>query len=248
MIKILLVLFLIGHVLGDFYLQSDELASSKKKSFSQLLEHGLIYFFSMTIILIPIFGFSFLKWVLVISLIHFLIDSGIFYLNRKQDLIKNNKLFFYILDQLLHFITILMVVLVISSRTETVYYTAFFDAILDPSYINIQSILNWMLAIAILIKPVSISINKILAQYEPTTVDEEEFGHPGAGSLIGILERLIILVMLSQNQYGAIGFVLTAKSIARYNKIAENPQFSEYYLLGTLLSMLLVILTHILIF
>lgn len=97
-------------------------------------------------------------------------------------------------------------------------------------------------------KPVSITIRKVLYRYQPTTADAEDMGHPGAGALIGILERLIILVMLAQNQYGAIGFVLTAKSIARYNKIAENPQFSEYYLLGTLLSMLLVIITYLMIF
>lgn len=59
--------------------------------------------------------------------------------------------------------------------------------------------------------------------------------------MIGVLERCIILLMLSVGQYAAIGFVLTAKSIARYNKIGEDARFSEYYLLGTLLSTLLVI-------
>ncbi|GMA43371.1 hypothetical protein GCM10025853_08280 [Tetragenococcus halophilus subsp. halophilus DSM 20339] len=54
--------------------------------------------------------------------------------------------------------------------------------------------------------------------------------------------------MLYANQYAAIGFVLTAKSIARYNKIAEDPKFAEYYLLGTLLSSLLVIASFTIIF
>ena len=44
------------------------------------------------------------------------------------------------------------------------------------------------------------------------------------------------------NQYSAIGLVLTAKSIARYDKIAKEPDFAEYYLLGTLLSTVAVIL------
>ena len=42
-------------------------------------------------------------------------------------------------------------------------------------------------------------------------------------------------------QFSAIGLVLTAKSVARYNKIAEDKDFAEYYLLGTLLSTVLVI-------
>lgn len=73
-------------------------------------------------------------------------------------------------------------------------------------------------------------------------------GHPNAGAMIGILERTIIMLLLAVNQFAAIGFVLTAKSIARYNKIVEDPRFSEYYLLGTLSSVLLAVLTHFIIF
>lgn len=51
-----------------------------------------------------------------------------------------------------------------------------------------------------------------------------------------IFLRIIILMFLSIDQYSAIGLVLTAKSIARYDKIAHEPEFAEYYLLGTLLS------------
>lgn len=42
-------------------------------------------------------------------------------------------------------------------------------------------------------------------------------------------------------EYSAIGLVLTAKSIARYDKIAHEPEFAEYYLLGTLLSTVIAI-------
>ena len=42
--------------------------------------------------------------------------------------------------------------------------------------------------------------------------------------------------------------LFTAKSIARYKKIADDPEFSEYYLLGTLLSAMLVIGTYMVIF
>lgn len=92
-----------------------------------------------------------------------------------------------------------------------------------------------------------LAINKVLYRYRPITNEEKE-GHPNAGALIGILERCIILLLLSAGQYSAIGFVLTAKSIARYNKIADDPRFSEYYLLGTLLSAMLVIVAYLLIF
>ena len=37
-------------------------------------------------------------------------------------------------------------------------------------------------------------------------------------------------------QISAVGLVLTAKSIARYDRISKDQEFAEYYLLGTLLS------------
>ncbi|WP_343250273.1 hypothetical protein [Diplocloster hominis] len=60
--------------------------------------------------------------------------------------------------------------------------------------------------------------------------------------MIGTIERLIMLIFLSLGQYAAIGLVLTAKSIARYDKIVKEPEFAEYYLLGTLLSTVSVII------
>lgn len=44
------------------------------------------------------------------------------------------------------------------------------------------------------------------------------------------------MIFIAMNQYAALGLVLTAKSIARYDKIAKDEKFAEYYLLGTLLS------------
>lgn len=59
--------------------------------------------------------------------------------------------------------------------------------------------------------------------------------------------RSFLLILLSMNQYSAIGLVLTAKSIARYDKIAKEPDFAEYYLPGTLLSTVVVILVSFII-
>ena len=53
-----------------------------------------------------------------------------------------------------------------------------------------------------------------------------------AGRRIGTLERLIILMFIAMGQYAAMGLVLTAKSIARYDKIAKDEKFAEYCLLG----------------
>lgn len=65
---------------------------------------------------------------------------------------------------------------------------------------------------------------------------------PGAGAAIGFLERIIIGICILFGQFTSIGLVFTAKSIARYNKISENPSFAEYYLIGSLFSILSVLI------
>lgn len=83
-------------------------------------------------------------------------------------------------------------------------------------------------------KPVNIFIVSIIKAYKPT--NENENGSMKAGRAIGTMERIIMLFFVLIQQYASIGLVLTAKSIARYNKISEDQAFAEYYLLGTLLS------------
>jgi hypothetical protein len=57
------------------------------------------------------------------------------------------------------------------------------------------------------------------------------------GRMIGILERMLTLTLVLIGQWGALGFVMAAKSIARFRDL-EQREFSEYYLIGTLASIL----------
>lgn len=69
---------------------------------------------------------------------------------------------------------------------------------------------------------------------------QEDGGLKGAGAMIGILERVFTLTLVLLGQYMALGLILTAKSIARFEEL-KNRQFAEYYLIGTLSSMLVAI-------
>jgi len=61
---------------------------------------------------------------------------------------------------------------------------------------------------------------------------------PNNGSIIGNFERVLAFLLVYNQQYSALGFVLTAKSIARMKKL-EDEHFAEYYLIGTFCSMTL---------
>jgi hypothetical protein len=58
------------------------------------------------------------------------------------------------------------------------------------------------------------------------------------GRTIGSLERAIALTLVLLGQYAALGLIVAAKSVARF-KALEDREFAEYFLIGTLASLLL---------
>ena len=55
------------------------------------------------------------------------------------------------------------------------------------------------------------------------------------GATIGVLERLLIVIFVLSGAVAAIGFVVAAKTLARFKQL-DDRDFAEYYLLGTLAS------------
>lgn len=62
-------------------------------------------------------------------------------------------------------------------------------------------------------------------------------GELARGRLIGILERALVLTLVLLGQYGALGFVVAAKALARFRGL-DDRDFAEYFLIGTLASLL----------
>ena len=78
--------------------------------------------------------------------------------------------------------------------------------------------------------------------------DKIELDHkslPNAGKYIGIIERLFVLIFIILGRWEAIGLLITAKSVFRFNDLKESNsrKLTEYILIGTLLSFGLAIMT-----
>lgn len=73
-------------------------------------------------------------------------------------------------------------------------------------------------------------VKKVLGRFQI-----EDSGLRRAGSVIGLLERFLTLTFVLAKEYLAIGLILTAKSIARFEELKDR-KFSEYFLIGTLSS------------
>ncbi|HPF34428.1 MAG TPA: hypothetical protein P5571_00300 [Candidatus Krumholzibacteria bacterium] len=61
-----------------------------------------------------------------------------------------------------------------------------------------------------------------------------------AGALVGVLERLLIIAMILVGEWAVIGFVIAAKSIARFDELKDK-NFTDYYLAGTFGSLLVAV-------
>jgi hypothetical protein len=75
-----------------------------------------------------------------------------------------------------------------------------------------------------------------VASMEDVRSTGSSFASPARiGATIGVLERLLIVGFVLTNATAAIGFVVGAKTLARFKQL-DDRDFAEYYLLGTLAS------------
>jgi hypothetical protein len=58
------------------------------------------------------------------------------------------------------------------------------------------------------------------------------------GLVIGVLERTLALTLVLASQFSALGLILAAKAIVRYQAL-DDRDFAEYVLIGTLTSLLI---------
>ena len=231
----LLIRLLLAHIIGDFVLQTDKMVQNKKWFSKYMLLH-------ITIVFIITFVLSGLwKIAIAISALHWLIDSLKIEL-QKRNYFKPNLMF--VSDQLLHFFVIagfwfwhfkLQDSLI---KIITLPITNYQFSLLLLSY-------AWLIyPVGYLIKFATQSIihtNTIQSVSSNSTVESNvEHG----GRLIGQFERIIILTLVLLNQYEAIGFLITGKSIIRFADHNSNLR-SEYVLVGTMMSYAVAILTGV---
>jgi hypothetical protein len=91
-------------------------------------------------------------------------------------------------------------------------------------------------------------VSGLLARFNLEEIAGEAEGSttPSMGRTIGILERILLLTLVIFAQWGAIGLVLAAKSVARFKDL-DKRTFSEYYLIGTLTSVLVAVASGLLV-
>ena len=217
----ILVRLLIAHLLTDFVWQPASWVSDKerKKERSVKLYLHVLLAAVLTYLLLG----SWHNWWIpsIILITHLAID--IWKLHRP------NTNVYFLLDQLFHLIVIIAIWLcVYFSRDEIIA--------LANHLINNKHIWVLLLGYLTVIWPLGIAIGKATEKWR-AALDGDTKGLANAGNWIGRCERILVLTFILTNQYTALGFLITAKSILRFNDKDDKAQKkTEYILVGTLIS------------
>lgn len=222
-----LIKLVLSHLLADFVLQPKSWVTERRqKHFSapSLYLHGAVAGILAWIFM----GIQYWYFALVILITHIVIDAWKSY--------RPAVFIYFLADQVLHFLVI--VACFCFAFYEWSDITVFLADIGD----NYDF---WVIATAFLFLsfPSGIAIDQMTRKWR-----EELPGAAGlanAGKWIGILERTLILIFLLQNQYAAIGLLITAKGLLRFSEKDKQEQKTEYVLIGSLISVCFSIITGI---
>ena len=236
-------LLLLAHLIGDFYMQTESLAEKKQHRIRWVFLHALLYWMSNLLVSLPFLSCHVFLYSSISAFSHLIIDmlKYVFFIHKKKvSATDKRKIFFF--DQIIHLFLIASIAFLFADQGKNLLPISIVTQIGDVTGLQPLTLLTWITAMLASHKPANISISHALTPFKPATETSSSRDDRNAGRFIGTLERSIIIVLLSLQQYSAIGLVLTAKSVARYDKITKDSTFAEYYLLGTLLSTLLAII------
>lgn len=219
---------LCAHIVADFYLQSHDICMHKMQlltgkgwmcQFGHAFVHGLLAY---------IFVSDWTNWLVpvVVLVSHLIIDvlkdiclSKIQY--KPNDVRSNWECVLFFVDQALHVLILWLLV-----KNVNIADNAAICSILNTKY------LSYVVAGLIALKPTSIFIGKFTSRWN------NEFsmtkGLLDAGKWIGYAERVLVLIFMFLETYEALGFLIAAKSLLRFQE--TDTKRTEYVLIGTLLS------------
>jgi hypothetical protein len=174
-------------------------------------------------------GLEYWLVVLVITITHVIIDGWKSY--------QREEVKYFLIDQLLHLMVILFCWYILFLYPDDIVYAW--------ENINRRNTIVLVTGYVFVMQPTAIMISQLTRKWRDKIRDGNTLGN--AGKWIGIIERIIILTLVIQNQYEAIGLLIAAKSLLRFSEANRPEEKTEYLLIGTLISISTAILTGLIV-
>lgn len=218
--KLILIKLLVAHFCCDFLFQTDDFCETKNSLNTKGWSFQIIHALSHAILsYVFVAQWSLWQLPLIIFASHCVIDVVKAILSFKDSFVV------FIIDQVLHIATIVLLCLIFSQYVS--------------QEISVKSLNFWTYALGyiLLLKPTSVFIS-LFFNFKKWNNKYNEESLPKAGSWIGYFERTLIMTFVLLGSYEAIGFLMAAKSIFRFGDLKDKNEIkmTEYVLLGTMIS------------
>ncbi|MEQ6247816.1 DUF3307 domain-containing protein [Sulfitobacter sp. HNIBRBA3233] len=208
----LLIALVTAHLLADFVFQTTHMVLNKHRPHI-LIMHGL-HVFALTALLT---GGAMVS-ALAIAASHTLIDAVKVHLLR--DTLRT-----YLGDQATHFCVLLGAALFVPTAVWHPLWPP-----LSADLIQIALVVSGMILASLAGGP---AVGHLMVRYK---ADAQPDGLEYAGRIIGVMERALIFLLVMIGEPSAIGFLIAAKSILRFDTVSRDQRMSEYVIIGTLAS------------
>lgn len=239
--------------MADFLFQTHRICAEKSAfRWRGFVKHLLIVFLTSVVLLLPYFNLELLLALFLFSLLHIMVDL----LKNLFTAEKNTALPLFLLDQGIHLILIYIFWGVIEFTGNNWVQTAV-SGLLFPKAVAVwelffqgvsaEKALLTLIVYTSVINGGAVFIKKVLdlplfslrnRDDRSAFTGKEVAEIKKVGYYLGMLERALIITFTALDYFSAVAFVFTAKSIARFSELNQK-DFAEYYLTGTLLSVLL---------
>jgi hypothetical protein len=231
----LLALLLVGHIVADFLVQTSRIAREKPTRLRFLLAHGGWTGLTHLALVLPFWNGPVVLGVLAVSVFHVLLDGARARLGRRW----HRPLASFFLDQTLHAASLVLLWSWIVARG------AHLTGMVPPDAQWLPALTRYAVLAGGLVFNAAggtMVVRKLLERYPQVVPDggDPDGAEYTMGRTIGCLERFLVFGLVLLGQWAAIGFVIAAKSIARFQELREQT-FADYYLIGTLTSLLVAI-------
>lgn len=242
--QVLLALLIAGHALGDFVFQTRLMMEGKGRP-AVLLRHAAAVTAAHLLALLPFLSWNMVAAAAALGAAHGVVDGAKARWQRRNreagrdarvdaalgDL-PPTPLHLFLIDQAAHVATVVGAWLVLRGMDPDAWFI-----LSDEGAPTLYAMGVLLTAFAFVGNGGSGLVRGVLAHLEVETDLEAEDSLLGNGHVIGILERWLALILVLLGEWTALALALAAKTITR-----DRPG-AEYYLAGTLASLLVAVLT-----
>lgn len=239
-----LAALILAHVLADFVFQTNWMAVNKRNPLALGLHFAIVY-----ATLIAATG-SLHLGLLILAFVHIAIDVGKLVLVTVW---KTSKGFGpFVIDQALHAITLVALALwlpdlwaqglwspgaIVTGEDGGILGTGLWSEETPLPVTHLPAIMVLLSGAILAIRAGGFAVGLLMRPFAdllPPDVTAESL--PGAGRVIGQLERGLIFALVLLGQPQGVGLLMAAKSILRFGAVKDDRALSEYVIIGTLAS------------